>query len=1829
MSVERERLISLIEFTQQSVRLRGKPVSTVDAHRMFALSEHEIQGLPGIRLNINGTDNEDEVWLTVERFHETKPPEVRNPILQPWVRVTQNPTEEPVLSDVAIGASLISAGTHCSSATLSEQDKPAIDPDSTITLADYKAAGQVRAQFTSYRTTKWQPWAEEERRRRKTIRLYSRLFTLKQQLEGGIVEAQLELVWGVGLGIWNSNGASVNYPLVTRLVEMSLNSLTGEVEIRPRDIDARIEVDWYASVNNRGVADLEKAAKEFFGKATSTFSPFDRSTFEPLLQIAATNLDANGVYWPSQVPAEDRTLPKPDYRLKVTNTWVLFARPRTNNLFLLDLERLRGQVEGVTTYPAAVAAVVTDPDTANPNVDLPAFRGVSTSYQSDHSTNGAKARDLYFPKPFNDEQMRIIQLLDVSDGVVVQGPPGTGKTHTIANVICHELAEGKRVLVTSMKDPALAVLQEQLPADIRPLAISLLTSEQEGMKQFEYAILKIASEVQSLDRHRTARAIRHLEESIDALHGKLVNTDHKIGEWAIRNLAKITLETEAIDPQDAAREVVASIGQFEWIPDPLGIAPEYDPQFTDLDIVQLRRARRELGRDIDYLEMSLPQIVEFPDSRELLEVHQDLAQFQRLQQYVAAGDVPALADSSQETLALAQQLLTHIDVLQRLRDEVAQAHRPWTVIMRDRLWKGAADEMLAILESLGVELKEAVDLRKVFLERPVIVPEGMETDLELIEAVRNLAQGKSAFGFKGMLGKSVQKQHLESVRVLANRPVEAENWKHVEEYLAWLQRLGDLSLRWNVLAPEFQLEVVSSDQPEGGVMAAQEFTVFLKLKEVVRAEKRLNWDSTRVFPNWSHAGEVADSAHWLAELGNALRHHLTKNRLVNVWAAKERFQKVLEGRSGRVVADIRRFLSETLGNPLVEDAQMQAEWSALMAELSRVHGLGTHLAVVRTVCEKIESSGAPLYAAALRMPLEGAVDHLLPDNWRKAWRLRRLATYLESIDAQDELKRLSRDRSEVEGDLLRAYGNIVGQRTWLKLAENATPSVRAALQAYLNAIQKIGKGTGKRAVRYRQDARMAALQANSAVPCWIMPHYRVSESLPAELGCFDLVVIDEASQSDLTALPSLLRARKVLIVGDDKQVSPEGVGLEEEKIRSLMGRFLGNQVDTFRPQMSPESSIYDLFKVVFAKSTVMLKEHFRSVAPIIEYSKREFYNHELRPLRIPKASERLDPPLVDVVVEDGYRSGDVNRPEARFIVDEIKTIVTDPNMRGRSIGVISLLADKQARLIWDRLTEELGTEVLERHRITCGDARTFQGKERDIMFLSMVSAPNNIGAPLSRDTFAQRFNVAASRARDRMYLVRSMSVEDTSSADVLRRGLIAHFTAPFAQNEDQVDDLRKLCESPFEREMYDELTQRGYRVTPQVRVGQYRIDLVVEGHLDARLAVECDGDKYHGVDKWVYDMQRQRVLERAGWTFWRCFASAFYRRRKEILEDLVKTLDELGIAPISPEDAPRSIHVEHRVISSTSMQEAPRQPAGTPVDVNSGNRSDISPRDDLPSRRLPGRASPDNPTDENSRPRLETGPSNDLFSRQSNPSGDFPSEGSVRTQPQRIVPRPGSSEPENLARERQSSRQSPSRVELSVQQGQVSMPTRPKYPGLVLSNYTPYSGSRWVDPREASIHVVCDGIVRIVEVEGPVVAKRVYDIYLRSCDIHRMGHELKSGMNKALALAIRQNRLVSESEDSSRSGYISSVVRVAGSPPIRLRRRGPRSFDEIPPSELQCVAKYLAERQRFSYGSDAHLRAVLECFDLVRLTSQVRTELREILGREISYVDEFITNIPK
>jgi hypothetical protein len=123
-----------------------------------------------------------------------------------------------------------------------------------------------------------------------------------------------------------------------------------------------------------------------------------------------------------------------------------------------------------------------------------------------------------------------------------------------------------------------------------------------------------------------------------------------------------------------------------------------------------------------------------------------------------------------------------------------------------------------------------------------------------------------------------------------------------------------------------------------------------------------------------------------------------------------------------------------------------------------------------------------------------------------------------------------------------------------------------------------------------------------------------------------------------------------------------------------------------------------------------------------------------------------------------------------------------------------------------------------------------------------------------------------------------------------------------------------------------------------------------------------------------------------------------------------------------------------------------------------------------------------------------------------------------------------------------------------------------------------------------------------------------------------MGRELKSTMNESLSQAIRQGRIVSVDE-LGKGGLLFSIVRIKVTSPIKARTRGPRSFEEIPPSELNTVARYLADLNGLSFVSEDHLRAILEWFDLKRLTAQVDTTLRNIIQRHFPYVDDFLNGI--
>lgn len=146
----------------------------------------------------------------------------------------------------------------------------------------------------------------------------------------------------------------------------------------------------------------------------------------------------------------------------------------------------------------------------------------------------------------------------------------------------------------------------------------------------------------------------------------------------------------------------------------------------------------------------------------------------------------------------------------------------------------------------------------------------------------------------------------------------------------------------------------------------------------------------------------------------------------------------------------------------------------------------------------------------------------------------------------------------------------------------------------------------------------------------------------------------------------------------------------------------------------------------------------------------------------------------------------------------------------------------------------------------------------------------------------------------------------------MRLTLLTHFDKPLVTDEEEAESLIDRCESGFERQVYSELISHGYRVIPQVKTGAYRIDLVVEGAGDERLAIECDGDEYHGQHQWTHDMNHQRVLERAGWVFWRCFASTWSLHKNEVLTELLDRLTAMSIKPLGAIDRTPNL-VEKRI----------------------------------------------------------------------------------------------------------------------------------------------------------------------------------------------------------------------------------------------------------------------------------------------------------------------------
>ena len=685
---------------------------------------------------------------------------------------------------------------------------------------------------------------------------------------------------------------------------------------------------------------------------------------------------------------------------------------------------------------------------------------------------------------------------------------------------------------------------------------------------------------------------------------------------------------------------------------------------------QFVAARKVLGADLTYFGKVLPSLSDLPDSTSLAGLHQDLVGAANLEQRIAGESFPALSMTARDAASRAETLLTIIEQVIEFFD--ATTDKLWLIRIFE-LWRrnGLDSDGTRLFNELIPIMSGIADRRPDILRNAVRIPDQADRHPEVSQAVKRAARGRRPFGAIPF-GKTEARALLQQITVQGRRPESTEDWQKVAAYLAWRDEILGFTGKWTAIREEFDLPPLEDEGERTGKWIADTSSLLSKACRILQEhEPRISSEVKELFPHGVDARSVTGSKASAVAVAEAIKLNLSKIRLAGSRATRADLIKRLAVSSGDIVEQMKTFVENDLGNPDLNAQQIGDRWEALCRELTRIHKLRPQLEQVARVADLIEESGGAKWAQQLRtQPAGDTDDPLLPGGWRESWQWSRISGYLRRIDGRDRIRELSRLRLEYEDDCRKTFGEVVKLRTYLGLKQNLTDSCQSALCMFTRALQRSRQGkhkTGALVSRVRPQGHGALLLARClAGSCQPGGYRRTCHPI----GSFDLVIVDEASQSEHRSIARVDAWKELFIVGTTNK-SAQRRPLSSERTLLLRHNYLKEQ--PFAQLLLPGSSLYDLANAVFPGTRIMLREHFRCVEPIIRFS-FQFYPEPITPLRIPKPSERLDPPLIDVYLPHGRKDRrKINRVEAEAIADEVETIVKHPRFANRTIGVVSLI----------------------------------------------------------------------------------------------------------------------------------------------------------------------------------------------------------------------------------------------------------------------------------------------------------------------------------------------------------------------------------------------------------------------------------------------------------------------------------------------------------------------------------------------------------------------------
>lgn len=1286
---------------------------------------------------------------------------------------------------------------------------------------------------------------------------------------------KVELVLGDGHILFNGPNGVVSHPLFLVNLTLEFDAETPEFVVRETDREPYLYTPLlrYCGVDE---TDISWARGELSSRACHPLGGDETTQF---LKSVQEKLFASGSFVTEPDGSE-----KPTKSLKLLRSPLLYLGNR-NLGFSQAIEAYIDAIPRLEHFPPALLRVV--------GIDVPP----KVVEQKDF--------DLLMTMPSNPEQERVAKRLEESSSVLVQGPPGTGKTHTIANLIGHLLAQGKSVLVTSHATKALRVVRDMVIPELRPLCVSVLEQEQESRKQLEAAVKGIVARFTTSDAGELENLAATYQDRREDLESRLNEVQEQLINARKGEFLPIMVGDVGTHPARAAKLVAKHAAEHEWIPG--DVEPGAALPLTEEEFTELYSLNTEIPLDLEK-DLSRP----LPEAGKLLtegNFRSLLARRDELEDatHDRGGDLWIRSDQN------ADELDCLLETGERVVASISDESRGWAIeCMRvGRLGGPHREPWDSLVDFLETTSSEIARLQGVILETGAAVKSDRpvqwltQTGQEILA---HLQAGKG-IGAMTLLMNSAWKHFIYHTEVRGRVPENAADIQSILSVLEITNQRDALKVRW-----ESQMTPKGADSFAD--LGEQPENVALRYVEPMRealnwseqtfqelldscADAGLNWDVllSKVPADPSLYGEFNRIKTALGEplqkAVRARRQRLELSEIEEKFSEQERYLASFGQGSDTDTGGILERLRQATGNRSVEEYARAFAWLSQLFSLSQPVGRRNELlarvrAVAPTWADKIGNHAAPHDQAK---PPGSVVDGWNYAQWSQELSRR------QKVDFDS----LQHETNRLRHQLRACTANYVENRTWASQLRRTGVRQQQALVGWLDLMRKIGTGKGKRAPRLKAMAREKLAECRDAVPVWIMPLSRLAESYHPGESMFDVVILDEASQCEVTGLLAFALGRETLVVGDHEQVSPEAVGLSFQAVEALIEEFLGDIPN--KELYDGRTSVYDLARQSFSGS-IRLLEHFRCVDEIIAFSNSLCYQGEIQPLR---ESSRLavKPPTAVVKVENGESAKRVNQKEAEMIAALILSCCEQPEYEESTFGVISMVGEEQALAVDKVLMKNMPLTEYQERRIVCGNAAQFQGDERDVIFLSLVEHAEN-GEVLSlrtAETFVKRFNVAASRARNQMWAIHSLDPEKDLKEGDLRRTLIEHCQNPektIAElRETQVQERSIPDDDPEFRYQYRirrGLEKAGYRVHTDQVVGNYQLDLIVEGR-GGRVAITCDGANEHPPERLARSLEREAVLERLGWRFLRARASSYYLDPDKTVDWVLARLEDLELEP--------------------------------------------------------------------------------------------------------------------------------------------------------------------------------------------------------------------------------------------------------------------------------------------------------------------------------------------